>query len=74
MIYVVHIVKEIKPLSCNWMDYVSLKKRKWRVLFHLVSVKNIEFVSVFINMSHILSVNLRLSNFWKWSKASHKEA
>lgn len=26
MIYVVHIVKEIKPLSCNWMDYVSLKK------------------------------------------------
>lgn len=26
MIYVVHIVKEIKLLNCNWMDYVSLKK------------------------------------------------
>lgn len=27
MIYVVHIVKEIKPLSCNWMDYVSLQDK-----------------------------------------------
>lgn len=28
MIYVVHIVKEIKPLNCNWIDYVSLKNEK----------------------------------------------
>lgn len=36
MIYVVHIVKEIKSLSCNWMDYVSLKKENVTSVFVLI--------------------------------------
>lgn len=63
MIYVVHIVKEIKPLSCNWMDYVSLKKEN-RVRW--VSFLILGFYVVFLSMGavQLLYLSLLLLNFW----------
>lgn len=55
MIYVVHIVKEIKPLSCNWMDYVSLKKIKWRVF--IKALLNIDLLN-FVLTSVLLVINV----------------
>lgn len=60
MIYVVHIVKEIKPLSCNWMDYVSLKMENVKSFVLFGDLR----IWIHFTAKHVLeeSVNSQLSN------------
>lgn len=50
MIYVVHIVKEIKPFSCDLMDCFIKKKENGEIFFYLVDLKN-------YNLLHILVIS-----------------